>query len=276
MGEPAAKAEVEDARAVSPVHELAYSIERTFHAQFVNRLANEPGTVEWLQGYHQLPLDFTEVTDNEDNIVLVGEHGAAVFAPTVVPTIYEYHMMVQKEHRGEWSKLFAQACFLTIFTRTTCMELLARIPKGNLGSRTMANLLGFSHERTQPNGWVVDLDPVPVDWFSLRIEDWLKTASGLAERGRWFFERLESDLRALGAEGDLGLPDSEECDRHTGGAIEMLFGGQIAKAEVFFNRWSVMAGRHPIKVVNPRPLLLDTGAIVIRIEDNDFAILKVK
>jgi hypothetical protein len=274
MGEPAAAQGMVDAQPLSAIHEMAETIERRFDAHLINKIANIPDVQRWVRGYAQVPLDLSNVAADDANVLLTGQHGCMMFMPKL-PNIFECHTLIAPAGRGEWGKTFVQACFHQIFTLTDCLEVVTKIPKGNLGARVMAKLCHFTPEFVQKAGWVLDLDPIPAEWFSLHVQTWMRTAPGLRERGVWFHDRLEAAFKRLGREEE-NHPDDEVHDRHVGAAVELLLGGQVDKAVVFYNRWAAMAGYAPIEIACPNPLLVDIGSAVLRFTDDGFDVLKLK
>jgi hypothetical protein len=274
MGEPAAAQGNAETQALSAIHGMIGSIERVFDAHLINRIANMPDVQRWVRGYQPVPLDLSEAAANPANVLLTGQHGCMLFTPKL-PNIFECHTLIAPVGRGPWGKLFVQSCFQLIFTKTDCLEVVTRIPKGNLGARVMAKLCHFTPEFVQPKGWVVDFDPIPAEWFSLHIQNWMRTAPGLRERGEWFHDRLEAEFKRLGREEE-NHPDDEVHDQYVGAGVELLLGGQLGKAAVFYNRWASMAGYAPIEITCPNPLLVDIGSAVLRFGDDSFDVLKLK
>jgi hypothetical protein len=274
MGEPAAVQGNVEVQPISAIHEMVWTIERRRDSHLINKIANIPDVQRWVRGYESVPLDLTEAAENPQNILLTGQHGCMLFAPKLVD-IYECHTLIAPSGRGEWGKTFVQACFHLMFTRTGCLEVVTRIPKGNLGARVMAKLCHFTPEFVQPNGWVLDLDPIPAEWFSLHIQNWMRTAPGLRERGVWFHEKLEAAFKRLGRVEE-NHPEDAVHDQYVGAAAEFLFGGQLAKASIFYNRWASMAGYAPIEITCPNPLLVDIASAILRFGDDDFDVLKLK
>lgn len=258
---------------VSPIHEMAGQLERLFDAQRLNVVINQPDVQRWVKGYMLPPLDFSAMAANPANVLLMGEHGGMFFTP-VVPGIYECHTQVMKQGRGEWAHHMVRACLMLMFTRTDCMEIVTKVPQGNIGARVMTKLCGFKSEFVQQKGWVVDLDPVRAEWFSLSVQEWMRSAPGLAERGAWFHDRLAIEMKKVG-KTEENHPHDPVHDQYVGGAVEFAIGGQHGKMELLYNRWAAMAGYLPIQVNNPHPLIVNIGSGVIRFDGEDFCVLKV-
>jgi len=274
MGEPAAAQGSVETQPLSAIHEMIGSIERVYDSALINKIANIPDVQRWVRGYAAVPLDMSAVVANPENVLLTGQHGCMLYTPKL-PNIFECHTLIAPAGRGDWGKRFVQSCIHLMFTRTDCLEIVTKIPKGNLGARVMAKLCHFTPEFVQRDGWVLDLDPIPAEWFSLHIQNWMRTAPGLRERGVWFHDRLEAAFKRMGRVEE-NHPDDEVHDQYVGAGVELLLGGQLAKAAVFYNRWASMANYKPIEIACPNPLLVDIGSAVLRFGDDSFDVLKLK
>lgn len=248
----------------APVRIADATIERRYDAIWLNRIANDPAVLPWVKGWRLAPLDLSAVAADRNNICLCGEHGAMIFHE-IQPGLMETHAMCLQRGRGKWMLSFAMACELYVFTRTNCVELLARCPFGNLGVISLARALGWTKEFTNPRGWVIDGDPVPATIAGLRLQDWARTAPGLVERGHWVAERLNVELDA-------------EAERFTGLAMEMLLGGQPLKGLIFFNRWASLADYPIMRILTLEPLAVEIAGrqIIVRPETQDFWLVAAK
>lgn len=167
---------------------------------------------------------------------------------------------------------FTQECLKWMFTRTDAMEIMTRCPHGNLPAKALAKAIGGTYEFTNPNGWVMDGKAVPADIYALRIQDWLRTAPGLEERGAEFHDKLEKEFARLGM-GD-NHPDDANHDRHVGAAYEMFMGGQPHKGAVIYNRFASMAGYLPIYVVSTEPFVsVNIQSALLVMKNDDFFVV---
>ncbi len=258
---------------LSPVHARLMELERHYRADRINEIANATEVREWVRGTIEGDLDLSAVVSNPAVHALVGEHGAMVFAP-ISDAIYECHTLVLASGRGAWALATVQACFMYMFTRTDCLEVVTRIPKGNLGARTMANLNHFRPEFSVKDGWVLNGKRVPAEWFSLKVTDWMREGPGLRERGEWFHDRLADEFVRVGR-AEPNHPEDKVHDQYVGATVEMMLFGAAPKAQVFYNRWAAMAGYAPISIVNARPLCVDIQSALICFQDEGFYILKI-
>jgi hypothetical protein len=107
------------------------------------------------------------------------------------------------------------------------------------------------------------------------LQDWLRTAPGLEEKGAWFHDRIEAEFARLGVP-DLAHPDDPVHDRYVGAACEMLAGGQPIKALSVYNRFATFGGYEPARLVSLDPLHIDIGNAVLAVADGDFTVTAVR
>jgi hypothetical protein len=81
---------------------MSATLERSFGADAINALANDPAIRPFVGGNPETSLDLTALVDDERNICLMGEHGCFVLNWTS-PGCYEVHTMVRPEGRGAWA-----------------------------------------------------------------------------------------------------------------------------------------------------------------------------
>lgn len=253
---------------------MQIAISRQTDAAHLNSIANHPEVYKWVAGNANGPLDFAPVMDNPDVFVLMGEHGGQVYH-RLQPGLFEAHSQCRPEGRGEWMYEATRKTLHWIFTRTECMEIMTRVPHGNTRARSLAQAIGGRQDFVNPKGWIFDGKPVAAEIFSLKVQDWMRTAPGLVERGKWFHGRLNAEFDRHGVP-DLAHDDDETHDRYVGAAVEMMFGGQPLKGAVLYNRWACMSGYHPISVVSLDPLAVDIGTALLVMRGDDFFIPSLK
>jgi hypothetical protein len=256
---------------LSDLHAMLSCIERETHPHHLNRVVNHPDVYPWVKGYAIGRLDMTAAIANPANVCLMGEHGGVLFVQ-LGPGLYEAHTQVLPGGRGAWTLGMVRAALHWMFTRTDAMEILTKVPRGNLAARVLTRAIGGVFEFTAPKGWVKDGDPTPADIFALRLQDWTKTAPGLVERGEWFHRRLEQEYARSG----ISVPQHEDDtthDRYAGMAAEMLMGGQPAKGCMLYNRWAAMAGYAPVSVISLSPLTVDIRDAILCVRDQDFWVI---
>lgn len=243
---------------------MLVKIGRERHARRLNRVINDPSVYPWVHGLIDGPLDMSAAVANPNNVLLMSQHGG-IFFHHHQPGFYEAHTQVLPEGRGEWCLAMTRAALHWMFTRTSAMEILTRVPKGNLAARALTKAAGLKPRFINPKGWAFNGKVVPAEVFSLTIQDWLDGAPGLDERGQWFAERL---ARRLGIA--MGTP-SPAYLRMVGAAYEMLSAGMPEKAMVLYNRWATLADHEPIAVVAIDPVAIKFGQTTLILqEDGDF------
>jgi hypothetical protein len=254
---------------LSPLHSMLTKIGRERHAVRLNRIVNDPAVYPWVCGEHTGPLDMTEAVADPNNVLLMGQHGGILFIQ-LQPGLYESHTQVLKEGRGEWALSMVRACLHWMFTRTDAFEIMTKCPKGNLGARALAKAIGGAYEFTNKNGWFMNGKVIPADIYSLNIQQWMRDAPGLEERGHWFHERLTREYGKLGRQ-EAPHEDDATHDRYVGAACEMFLGNQAAKSCILYNRWARMAGYAPMELLSMKPVAVDiVDAILVVPESGDF------
>lgn len=253
---------------------MQVSIERHSDAAHLNSVCNHPDVYPWVAGSTNGPLDFSPVAGSPDVYILMGEHGGQIYH-RLQPGLFEAHSQCRPEGRGLWMLEATRKTLHWIFTRTECMEILTRVPHGNTSARSLAQAIGGRQDFTAPKGWVFDGKPIAAEIFSLKVQDWMRHAPGLAERGKWFHDRLKAEFDRHGA-SELAHEDDDTHDRYVGAAVDMMFGGQPFKAEGLYNRWAMLAGYRPITVVHDNPLAVDIGTALLVMRGDDFFIPSLK
>lgn len=247
-------------------------ITRVYNADKLNKVVNHPSVARWVKGsYDGEYLDLTPLAQDRNNVVLMGEHGGVVFVQHQLG-LYEAHTQVLPEGRGQWTLDMVNAALNYMFSRSEAVEIVTRVPKGNLGARGLVRAIHGVFEFRRADGWVVDGQQVYADIYALRIQDWMRTAPGLTERGSWFHNRLEQEYARLGRTLPQHTEDTVH-DRYVGAAVEMILGNQPQKAIVFYNRWAKIAGYEEIKLVTDRPLVLDIRDALILVRDQNFWVM---
>jgi hypothetical protein len=249
-------------------------IERVFSADSLNKIVNDPSVYPWVCGAHDGPLDLSGVVADQKNVALVGEHGGVVFHQHQ-PGYYEAHTQMLPAGRGRWALRAVNEALHWMFTRTDAVEIVTRVPRGNLAALALTRAIHGVYEFTVPSGWVIAGETVPADIFALRIQDWMRTATGIVPRGEWFHHRLQSEYASFGV-SEKPHADDPCHDRYVGAAVEMMLHGQSRKAVVFYNRWAVMSGYEPVEIITENPLTVDIRDAVLVVRNNNFWVMKCR
>lgn len=250
------------------------SISRQTEAAHVNSILNHPEVLPWVSGGYKGPLDMTESLSRDGVVALYGEHGGQVYN-CLMPSLWEAHSAFTPKGRGEYAIEVTRQTLHWMFTRTDACEIVTRCPEGNAPAKALAKIIGGQLQFTRKQGWVMNGKPVSADIYSLRVDDWMRTAPGLVEKGQWFHKRLEEEMAKQGIT-EPPHEDDETHDRYVGAACEMIFGGQPLKGVILYNRAAVMGGYHPIQIINADPLAIDIGTTIIVMRGDDFFIPDLK
>lgn len=232
-------------------------IDRHLDAEQLNEVLNHPDVYPWVHGLTEGYLDASVAVADRRNVLLMGEYGGIIFH-FHQPGLYEAHTQVLPEGRGPWCQLMTHDALHWMFTRTDCIEVVTRVPKGNLAARALTKGSGLTPRFVNPQGWAINGRIVPAEVFGLTIQEWIKTAPGLAEKGRVIRDRLLYGKPAV----DIGFDDEQNC-RHLAAAFDMISGGQPEKGVVFFNRWAALTDQPPISMVSRKPMAFDYRDVLI-------------
>lgn len=243
-------------------------IQRATDATFINAVLNHPSVRPHVHGKPG-PLDMTAAIQDPNNLVLTGEHGGMILVQHI-PGCWEIHTQVLPEGRGRWALEMAQSCMDWLFSKTNATDIFTRIPAGNIAAEALTRACGAMLEERV---WQ-DLGDGPgwVKLYSGRIQDWIKIAPGLVERGERF-HRMLKEKAAVAEITTEDHPDNEWHDRHVGAAAGMIMGGQPIKGVLVFNRWAAMGLAPPIKLMSLDPLIIDITDCRLKITGDDFEVM---
>lgn len=236
-----------------------------------NEILNHPEVYSWCKGRYEGRLDIGKVMALPGNLVLLGEHGGAWFSK-MQGGLYEAHVMVLPEGRGAWAARMCEAMKRWMFFRTDALEIVARVPHRNLAARAMARMVGGVFEFTHDEELPLHGELVPVDIYRLLIWDWLKVAPHLEARGQWFHDLLKFKYLASGRP-DPSHEDDATHNRYVGAAAEMMLGGQVYKAQAFYNRWAALVRGPRLEIVSKEPLVLGILKERIRVRGSSFEVI---
>ena len=253
---------------------MRVAIERHTDAKHLNEIVNHPEVYPWVRGAVEGPIDLGPWLDNDNVVALLGEYGGQIYQKRQAG-LWEAHSQYLPEGRGEWALEATRQTLHWVFTRTDAVELVTRCPQGNFAAKALAKAIGGTYELTNPSGWVMYGRTIPADIYSLKIQDWMRAAPSLVERGKWFHERLAAEVKRHG-EGDEGSAQNDTGNRCVGAVFDMLAGGQPMKAQIFHGRYAAMSGCYPLRVASADPLIVDLGSALIIVRDDDFFVPATK
>jgi len=249
---------------LSDLHAMLLNVERADNATRINEIVNHPAVVCGFTGQTG-QVDCSLKVMAPENHWFVGDGGVAVFSYTI-DRIYRAGIAVLPKYRGKWARLFAAACVHKMFAETPAVEIYASCPASNPSTRRLAVDLGWTYELTAE-------DAVPAHVFRIDILDWILVAPGLAERGRWFMEKMQKEYARHGSTGFDPTVDDRHA-RHIGAFCELLFAGRGATAvAIYNNRFVHFSGYYPIEVMETDPVIvLRLRDAVLIVKERDFYI----
>lgn len=227
-------------------------IQRDFTAIRLNEIINHPSVYPWVHGMVDGPLDMTPAVADRRNVLLMGAHGGIIFHHHA-PGLYEAHSQCLPEGRGDWMLAFTHAALHWMFTCTDCVEVITRVPKGNLAARALTKAAHLTSRVMHPQGWTLAGKIVPAEVFGLTLQQWILTAPGLGNRGPEMGRKLK---RQIG-------PGDDANNRHLAASLDMISGGQPEKGVVFFNRWAVMTDQPELSMLSRGPMAFQHGNVLI-------------
>lgn len=248
-------------------------IERSFNADKINEIINHPDIFRLVAKDFSKPLDLTADIQDQNNFLLVDGDNGGIFFKQHEPTVYEAHTQFLPTVRGASALKSTRQAIHYMFTRTDCMELVTRVPVFNVKATFWARAAGASLDFECKNAWKNDDGAFDVKYYALRYYDWVRDNPRLMASGHWFHERLEEAKKRMGATIELHDDDASH-DAHVGAAIEMIFGGQVAKGIVLYNRWARLAGYATVDLISINPLIIDQKDAWVLVHDTDFEVLK--
>lgn len=185
------------------------AIERASYAERINEILNHPEVHPFVSDTGA-KIDVSSAIANSAHHFLLGEHGVIVcFA--IAPELFEFHIGVLPEGRGQWTIDFAKLSEGYMFTRTAAVELLTRIPSGNRASVALARNMNYRRRWECDGKWRGKEQPITV--WSKTMQDWFDEQ-----------ESVETVVKA------------------------MLDAGNKAKAQAWERRWAVLS-REPMQLV---------------------------
>lgn len=234
----------------------APTIARTMDARFLNDVANDAEVRPWLGG--EGPIDLTPLLRDPANVAYVGDHGGFV-AQSHTNGRYEVHSMIRPAGRGPEAVALAQAALDHLFTATDATEVVTKVPEGNLAASALARAVGFSRVFTTPIALSPGVSP-KTGCFALAIDRWATDSSACLDAGLWFHDAIEPIVSA-----NFAHDDDPVHNQFAGAAVLMCRVGNARKAEWFYNRWAILAGYAPLRVLCDHPVRIDFQTLIVEL-----------
>lgn len=241
-------------------------VHREMDASVVNAVLNDPEVRPWIADVAEGEIDISAQIAKPNVAFLMGDFGG-VMLHNFMSGIYEVHTFVSPQGRGAWALGMIRAAQHWLFTKTDAFEVLTRIPETHRAALGLTIKAGMRHEFTRPDGVKINGEILPVDVYSLTLQDWIKKAPGLAERGEVFHEWLNEQAAHA---GHVQPHDHDpNHNRYVGATLEMFLGGQPMKGVLSYNRWAVLSRHAPIALASLEPPTIRMDIGQIRLSDGN-------
>jgi RimJ/RimL family protein N-acetyltransferase len=139
-------------------------------AAHINAILNHPSVHPWVAADDN-PLDLTATLAQPDRYALFGPLGGQLYH-RVGDGIYEVHSAYLPEARGRVALATTRETLRWMFGRTDAVEIITRVPKGNLAALALARAVGMRHMMTLQGSWIKDGRPIVCDFMRLAAKDW--------------------------------------------------------------------------------------------------------
>lgn len=257
------------------------AVRRSFDPADINPILNHPDVYRFAATKDFGPFEISHLLADERNVLLVVEGGAILFCWHDAG-IYEVHTNFLKPEGGSGLAHGrnvlerSHACYRWMFTHTDCVMLLTRIPAHNRAAMRIAPSAGWIREFERNAIWPsVDAGLVAMTFYALRYDRWLRLTPDLMRAGREFHDRLSEEFSRHGHLEEQH-PDEDCHDWHVGAAIEMVRGGQMAKAVLLYNRWARFAGYGLIALISESHRMIHIGNALLKFaDDGSFKVVTV-
>jgi hypothetical protein len=245
----------------------APSVVRSFDAEAINKVFNDPAVFPLIAAPGSAPIDVTPLLQDQRNILLVAEGGGVLFIWQEAGT-YEAHNALAKAR-------VALATCRWMFTHTDCMEILIRVPAINQAADEFCKLIGATKEFERKEIWQAEEGAVDMAFWSLQYYGWVRNTFTLKKSGQKLHQKLVEEYARLG-HAELARTDEDCHELYSGVCFETILGGQLDKAVILYNRWARFAGYAQISLVSHDPPLIDIAESLLQITGDTFKVILVR
>jgi hypothetical protein len=252
---------------------------RDFTAARINKVCNDPSVLPDIVVAGQESLDLSPVVGDLRNIVLMCDEGG-IIAHWREPGVYEIHTQFTERYRGVSAVRSVREMVSWLFLHSPAMELQTKVPDCNPAAQGLVKAINGRFEFERAAAWQGPQGPCGIAYYTLRWSDWLYSPwamGALSARGEWFHSRLDEAKRAFLQPPESHLGDVAH-DVNVGATIALIFGGQVDKALILYNRWARFAGYAEVRLISAQPLILDIqdAIVLVDLRGEDFEVLQVR
>lgn len=247
-------------------------VRRSFDATEINAIFNDPSVFPLVSIPDIDVIDASAIVADPRNVLLMAEGGGILFC-WHEPGFYEVHTAFIETARGRAALKASLAAYRWMFTQTDCVALWTRVPAINPAAERFCQIVGATKEFSRQAVWPTADGAVDMSFWSLRYDDWVRKTPSLMASGRRFHERLIQERARHGHQEPLHV--DEDChDLHVGACAEMVYGGQLDKAVILYNRWAKFSGYGQIQLIARNPPMIDIGDALLQITGDTFKVIK--
>ena len=218
----------------------------------IHAVSHHPAVVAMTHGPGETLFDMRVYLRNPHGVLLMdGGHFAIIRHEEGV---YEFHTTFLPGARGKSMFRQCEQALRFMFIETQCEVLHTHVPANNPGAEWLVKRIGFRKMFSRQKVWHArDGKVYDVDYYTLRIEDWI--ATGTCEKtGERFHAELHETI-------DVRQHDKDYAhDCFVGAAIELIKARRWDKGLKIYSRWARHAGYEVPRKVSP-----------LRVEFTEFA-----
>lgn len=234
-------------------------------AGLMNGVINHPGVRPDVADMGEGVLDLSATIADPRTVCLAGDHGGFLCFKYDAG-IFEVHSAVIPSGRGKWAKEAAEEFVQFMFCQTDCIEILTRIPEGNVAAMALARSVGFRPQFVTPAECLFRGEKVSCAIWVLTLQEWSVRATDLSTLGQRFHQWMNQVFS--------GTPHGhdEDHDRIVGISLEMVRYGQVLKGVAFYNRWAIAARHAKVNIVSSSPVQIGFDAGILTVQNGEFSL----
>ncbi len=241
---------------------------RTFDSDRFNEIANHSDVRSHLGG--EGVLDFTELCGNVQNYCFLTDNlDGGYLLQYIGDGTYIVHTIALKSARGTPMATLMAEGFKFMFTATDCMEIQTFVPDGNRAAERWTEFAKFKKTFRRENYFLLNGNIVGVQFYNMTYADWVYNSEECKKSGEEFHKFIESKL-----EHD-NHPEDEIHDKFVGAAILCCEANNSGKGILQYNKWAMLAGYQPSKIISLTPLVINIGSAVLQSYNNSMEVLKL-
>ena len=248
------------------------TLSRTFSGPEVNAILNADTVFPDIRTPGIPRYDVSSLLADPRNIALTTGDGVVLFLAKG-DGIYDASAHFYPVSRGTYARKAVADAIRWAFVNTDCVTMFARVPAPNRAAAFACAATGAIREFERKSVWPVETGLAGMSFWTLRYENWIKTAPGFYHSGVAFFQRLLSERRRLGSPQPLaGFED--ELYRRVGASVEMISGGMADKGVILYNQWAIIGSYPMMTLIARTPTLIKFGDMLLQVIDGGFRAIK--